>query len=102
MFKAPFSFSGRIRRTEYGISMIIILFTSLILNLILGVVTLEKFKNFYNSNSANIVILVATLIGLVIRIPIFCSLFAKVKILKVIIEKFCFVRAICQSPLQCE
>ena len=77
MFKAPFSFSGRIRRTEYGTSMIIILFTILILNLILGVVTLEKLKNFYNSNSSDIVILVATLIGLVIKIPIFWSLFAK-------------------------
>ena len=70
MFKAPFSFSGRIRRTEFGISMIII-------SLILGAITLGILENTHNSNSANIVILVATLIGIVIKIPIFWSLFAK-------------------------
>ena len=36
MFSAPFSFKGRIRRTEYGISMIICFFISLGLNAIIG------------------------------------------------------------------
>ena len=62
--KHLFSFSGHIRRTEYGISMIII-------SLILGAITLGILENTHNSNSANIVILGATLIGLIIRIPIF-------------------------------
>ena len=33
MFKAPFSFEGRIRRTEYGISVLIQSFVSVLLNL---------------------------------------------------------------------
>ncbi|MEB8328643.1 DUF805 domain-containing protein [Flavobacteriaceae bacterium KMM 6897] len=36
MFKNPFSFEGRIRRTEYGISFIIYLFVWFILNSISG------------------------------------------------------------------
>src|SRR5690606_20398014 len=36
MFKNPFSFEGRIRRTEYGISIIIYAFCATILNAIVG------------------------------------------------------------------
>jgi uncharacterized membrane protein YhaH (DUF805 family) len=34
MFKTPFSFEGRIRRTEYGVSMIIYVIVVVILNLL--------------------------------------------------------------------
>ena len=37
MFSNPFSFKGRIRRTEYGISMIICFFVNLCLNVLVGV-----------------------------------------------------------------
>lgn len=35
MFKNPFSFEGRIRRTEYGITFIIYVIASLIINLVI-------------------------------------------------------------------
>jgi uncharacterized membrane protein YhaH (DUF805 family) len=34
MFKAPFSFEGRIRRTEYGITMIIYVVIALVINML--------------------------------------------------------------------
>ena len=36
MFKAPFSFSGRIRRTEYGLSILIYFFAILIMSFAAG------------------------------------------------------------------
>ena len=44
MFKAPFSFSGRIRRTEYGISMIIYSITYLFL---MGIVSASEGKGSF-------------------------------------------------------
>ncbi|MEO6039424.1 MAG: DUF805 domain-containing protein [Saprospiraceae bacterium] len=37
MFKNPFSFDGRIRRTEFGISMLIYIVIAVIINVIIGV-----------------------------------------------------------------
>lgn len=39
MFRNPFSFSGRIRRTEYGLSMIICFFVNLLMQVMMGVAT---------------------------------------------------------------
>jgi uncharacterized membrane protein YhaH (DUF805 family) len=36
MFKNPFSFEGRIRRTEYGLSIIIIFAAAIIIGLVIG------------------------------------------------------------------
>lgn len=47
MFKAPFSFKGRIRRAEFGISMIICI--------IVGVVLIEINKLFYSDASTVII-----------------------------------------------
>lgn len=41
MFKAPFSFSGRIRRTEYGISIIIMVFIIYFFMVIIGEITMS-------------------------------------------------------------
>jgi uncharacterized membrane protein YhaH (DUF805 family) len=37
MFKDPFSFDGRIRRTEYGLSLLILLFAQMIIGGIIGI-----------------------------------------------------------------
>jgi uncharacterized membrane protein YhaH (DUF805 family) len=37
MFKAPFSFDGRIRRTEYGLSFIIVIITQMLIGALVGV-----------------------------------------------------------------
>jgi uncharacterized membrane protein YhaH (DUF805 family) len=36
MFKAPFSFDGRIRRTEYGLSLIVLVFVQMLLGAMIG------------------------------------------------------------------
>lgn len=50
MFKNPFSFKGRIRRTEYGISVLIYILTLVIFNILLDP------NNSENSNSIEAII----------------------------------------------
>lgn len=46
MFRNPFSFSGRIRRTEYGLSMIICFFVNLLMQGMVGVATESNAEAF--------------------------------------------------------
>src|SRR5258708_35751700 len=53
MFKAPFSFAGRIRRTEYGLSMIIYVITLTII----GGITESSSNSYSSSNNSGTAIL---------------------------------------------
>jgi len=50
MFKAAFSFDGRIRRTEYGLSLIIYTVVLTILQLIIGTMIASSSRSYYSSN----------------------------------------------------
>ena len=56
MFKAPFSFSGRIRRTEYGLSFLIYFFVILIVSFVGG-----AFSAASNSALGGLLVLVLVL-----------------------------------------
>jgi uncharacterized membrane protein YhaH (DUF805 family) len=42
MFKNPFSFEGRIRRTEYGLSFIILYFYTFVIGIVIGLLELGE------------------------------------------------------------
>jgi uncharacterized membrane protein YhaH (DUF805 family) len=65
MFKAPFSFEGRIRRTEYGLSFIIYVILATIINQI------TKSSNRYSEDSGGLIIV------LVLFIPMLWFLLAQ-------------------------
>jgi len=55
MFKQPFSFEGRIRRTEFGLSFIIVFVYSFILQLVLAAMFISSRRSYYdNSNDSSI------------------------------------------------
>lgn len=68
MFKNPFSFEGRIRRTEYGLSCIIFVVARVILTLIAAAIIL----NSENSDNIGVVIL-----GILFSIPLLWFLWAQ-------------------------
>jgi uncharacterized membrane protein YhaH (DUF805 family) len=41
MFQQPFSFEGRIRRTEYGLSFLILVFARIIISLVVGSILID-------------------------------------------------------------
>lgn len=64
MFKQPFSFEGRIRRTEFGLSLIILTIYSLIAQFIAGAMLLNSRSSYDDSASGGIM-----LVYLIIMIP---------------------------------
>lgn len=71
MFKKPFSFNGRIRRTEYGVSMIIYSFVVAIIRLI--VYSCFDFGAYIPKSDAQ----EANLISILISLPVLMFLWAQ-------------------------
>ncbi len=57
MFKNPFSFEGRIRRTEYGLSFIIFVVARVILTVLISIM----FSTSNNFSSASVLILILSI-----------------------------------------
>jgi uncharacterized membrane protein YhaH (DUF805 family) len=65
MFKAPFSFEGRIRRTEFGLSVLINAAVIVVMEVVMGVMLFASAS--YNSSSSTMVF---ALIFLVLLVPL--------------------------------
>lgn len=63
MFKAPFSFEGRIRRTEYGLSLIIYSFYLVFIQLIIGAGSSSSYDS--NNGAAAFLYLILLIPGLI-------------------------------------
>lgn len=72
MFKAPFSFEGRIRRTEYGLSVIIYAVALTIIQLIIGAMIAGSSSTYSSSDSSGTVV-----IFLIFLIPMLWFLWAQ-------------------------
>lgn len=73
MFKAPFSFEGRIRRTEYGLSVIIHVVLITIVQAMLGAMIASS-SNSYSSSNDNAG---AVILFLILMIPLLIFLWAQ-------------------------
>lgn len=59
MFKDPFSFDGRIRRTEYGISLIIYFVAGFIVKLVAGAIVAANYSGFPSTDNSGVVFFLA-------------------------------------------